>query len=102
MATSAMHTTTLASLNELLSSTARTSPLLWRLGTEHGEGRAYANLGNSYDNLGQHERAVEFHSKRLAIAFEVGGRAGENLLILGASILPFKSSQLLKCNWTNS
>merc|ERR1712166_795314 len=33
---SALHTAALASLNELLSSTARTSPLHWRLGTEQG------------------------------------------------------------------
>jgi tetratricopeptide (TPR) repeat protein len=48
-----------------------------RSGDRAGEGRAYCNLGIAYDCLGQSERAVELHSKGLAIALEVGDRAGE-------------------------
>ena len=48
-----------------------------RRGDRAGEGRAYCNLGCAYKSLGQFERAVEFHSKHLAIALEVGNRAGE-------------------------
>ena len=40
-------------------------------------GRAYRNLGWAYYSLGQFNRAAEFHSKHLAIALEVGDRAGE-------------------------
>ena len=64
MATSALHTAILASLNELLSSTASASPSLWKLGTEQGiEGRAYNNLATAYYSLCQFERAAEFRSK---------------------------------------
>merc|ERR1740115_627868 len=50
-----------------------------RRGDRAGEGRAYCTLGNAYHDLGQFERAVEFHSKDLAIALEVGDRAGEGM-----------------------
>jgi tetratricopeptide (TPR) repeat protein len=48
-----------------------------RRGDRAGEGRAYLSLGNAYYKLGQFGRAVEFHSKDLAIALEVGDKAGE-------------------------
>merc|ERR1712166_1213966 len=50
-----------------------------RRGDRAGEGMAYCNLGIAYQRLGQFERAVEFHSKDLAIALEVGDRAGEGV-----------------------
>jgi tetratricopeptide (TPR) repeat protein len=34
-------------------------------------------LGNSFDSLGQFEKAVEYHQKHFAIAKEVGDRAGQ-------------------------
>ena len=37
----------------------------------------YSALGNAYDSLGRHREAVEMHGKCLAIAQEVGDRAGE-------------------------
>ena len=41
------------------------------------EGRAYGNLGNAYRNLGDFQRAIEYHEKDLSIAKDVGDRAGE-------------------------
>ena len=38
---------------------------------------AYGNLGNDYQRLGNFQKAVEYHEKRLKIAKEVGDRAGE-------------------------
>ena len=40
---------------------------------KHGNG----NLGNAFKSLGQFQEAIEYHEKRLAIAKEVGNRAGE-------------------------
>ena len=37
----------------------------------------YGNLGNAYYSLGQFHKAIEYHSKHLAIAIKVGDRAGE-------------------------
>ena len=36
--------------------------------THTGEGRAVGNLGNAYTALGQFDKAVEFHLRRLKIA----------------------------------
>ena len=41
------------------------------------EGRAYGNLGNAFDSLGQYSKAAEFHSKALNMYREFGNRAGE-------------------------
>ena len=41
------------------------------------EGRAYCNLGNAYDSLGDFQRAIEYHEKDLSIAKDVGDWAGE-------------------------
>ncbi len=38
---------------------------------------AHANLGNAYGLLGDFSKAIEYHTQRLAIAMEVGDRAGE-------------------------
>jgi len=41
------------------------------------QGRAYVNLGNAYQSLGEYRRAIEMHEKHLAIALETGDRGGE-------------------------
>ena len=46
-------------------------------GDRANEGRTYGNLGNAYDSLGQFDKAVEYHQKRLHNAREVGNRRGE-------------------------
>jgi tetratricopeptide (TPR) repeat protein len=42
-----------------------------------GKARALGNLGIAYDSLGQYERAIDFYEQHLAIAREIGDRAGE-------------------------
>ena len=37
----------------------------------------YSTLGNAYQKLGSFSKAIEYHTQRLAIAKEVGDRAGE-------------------------
>ena len=46
-------------------------------GDRASEGRAYGNLGNAYESLGQFKEAIEYHKKSLSVAKEVGDRAGE-------------------------
>ena len=41
------------------------------------EGTAYANLGIAYQSQGDLNKAIEYHTQHLAIAMEVGDRAGE-------------------------
>ena len=47
------------------------------VGDRAGEGRAYGNLGNAYNNLTDYQRVIEYHEKDLKIAKHVGNRAGE-------------------------
>jgi len=47
------------------------------VGDRAGEGRAYGNLGNSYQSQGAFSKAIEHHTQCLAIAKKVGDRAGE-------------------------
>ena len=47
------------------------------MGDKAGEGRAYGNLGNAYDSLGDFHKAIEYHECDLQIAKEVGDKAGE-------------------------
>ena len=47
------------------------------LGDRAGEGKAYGNLGNVYDSLGDFQKAIEYHKRHLKISKEVGDRAGE-------------------------
>ena len=42
-----------------------------------GEGRAYANLGDAYIQLGDFQQAIECYTKSLNIAKEQGNRAAE-------------------------
>ena len=48
-----------------------------RAGDRAGEGIAYGSLGNALDDLGQHDKAIEFHTKDLNISRGIGDRAGE-------------------------
>ena len=43
----------------------------------HTHGKAYGNLGNAYDSQGDSNKAIEYHTLDLAIAKEVGDRAGQ-------------------------
>ena len=47
------------------------------IGVRGGEGAAYGNLGNDYDSLGDHRKAIEYHEKHFKIAIEIGNRGGE-------------------------
>ena len=47
------------------------------IGDRAGEGRAYGNLGNAYQSLGDYRKAIEHHEIGLKIAKEIGDRAGE-------------------------
>ena len=47
------------------------------VGDRAGEGRSYANLGNTYYRLGEFKKAIECYERHLKIAKEVGDRAGE-------------------------
>ena len=42
-----------------------------------GEGKAYGNLGNSFQLLGDYQKSIQYHEKHLKIAIEIGGRDGE-------------------------
>ena len=46
-------------------------------GNRVGEGRAYANLGDAYIQLGDFQRAIDCYKQSLNIAKEQGNRAGE-------------------------
>ncbi|XP_074635275.1 uncharacterized protein LOC141893773 [Acropora palmata] len=48
-----------------------------QIGDRAGEGRAYGNLGNAYQSLGDYQKAIEYHEKDLKIAKQIGDRAGE-------------------------
>ena len=41
-------------------------------GDKAGEGRAYTNIGNALDSLGQFKEALEYHKKKLEIARQTG------------------------------
>jgi len=67
------------------------------LGDRAGEGRAYGNLGNAYQSLGDFKQAVEYHNQHLSIAEELGHRAGGgraygNLAIAYQSLGDFKQA----------
>ena len=49
------------------------------LGDRAGEGRTYCNLGIAYHNLGNLEKAIEFHSLHLTIAKDLSDKAGEGI-----------------------
>ena len=38
--------------------------------------KAYGNLGNTYQSLGDYQKAIEYHEKVLKIAKEVADRGG--------------------------
>ena len=47
------------------------------MGDRVGERRAYCNLGNAFRNLGEFQKAIEYHERHLKISKEVGDRVGE-------------------------
>ena len=47
------------------------------MGDRAGEGKAYCNLGIAFLNLGDSQKAIEYHERNLKISKEVGDRAGE-------------------------
>ena len=42
-----------------------------------GEGRAYGNLRNAYQSLGDYGKVIEYHKRDLIIAIEISDRGGE-------------------------
>src|SRR5262249_49752960 len=48
-----------------------------RLKWRGAEGRAFCNLGNAHNSLGESRRDIEFYERTLAIAREPGDRRGE-------------------------
>ena len=49
------------------------------MGDRAGEGKAYCNLGNAYNSLGDFQKAIEYHERHLKISKKVGDRAGEGI-----------------------
>ena len=47
------------------------------IGDRSVEGAAYGNLGSAYRSLGDYQKGIEYHEKRLKIAQEIGDRSGE-------------------------
>jgi len=41
------------------------------------QGKAYRNLGNAYDSLGDFKKAIHYHERHLEILKELGDRSGE-------------------------
>jgi hypothetical protein len=65
------------SLNHIqFCATPRQHLIAKEVGGRAGEGRAYANLGISYQSMGAFSKAIEYHTQCLAIAKEVGDQAG--------------------------
>ena len=52
---------------------------LKEVGDREGEGKAYGNLGNPYDSLGDFQKAIEYHERGLKISTEVRDRAREKI-----------------------
>ncbi len=44
---------------------------------KRAESKGYTDLGNAYDDLGDHEKAIEYYEKCLNIDIEIGDRSGE-------------------------
>ena len=44
------------------------------IGDRGGEGGTYGSLGIAYQSLGDYQKAIEYHEKRLKIAIEIGDR----------------------------
>jgi len=43
----------------------------------HAAGNAYCGLGNAHYSMGDFSQAIEYYTQHMAIAREVGDRAGE-------------------------
>ena len=48
-----------------------------QLGDKGGEGRAYGNIGNAHNRLGNYQEALTYHQKYLDIALQLGDKGGE-------------------------
>jgi tetratricopeptide (TPR) repeat protein len=48
-----------------------------RLGRKDAQGMALGNLGLAYNNLGEYQRAIDYHEQSLAVKREIGDRRGE-------------------------
>ena len=57
------------------------------IGDRCGEGRAYGNLGKSYQSLGDYQKAIGYHDKRLKIGIEIGDRARKIIIIAYCDIV---------------
>ena len=55
----------------------RRSPSAWLIGQRRAEGNSLGNLGIAYRNLGQVEKAIDYHQQALAISQEIGDRRAE-------------------------
>ena len=47
------------------------------MGDKDEEERAYGSLGFAYHNLGNFQKAIQYHERHLQIAKDVGDKAGE-------------------------
>ena len=47
------------------------------MGDISGDGKAYCNLGNAYDSLGDFKKAIDYHERDLKITKKVGDISGE-------------------------
>ena len=67
-----------------------------------GEGRTYGNLGNAYESLGNYQKAIEYHEKRLKIAKTLDDRVGKGRAYGNLGITPNKTSIMFFVCCTNS
>ncbi len=64
-----------------------------RLGDRQGEGATLGNLGNAYNQLGELERAIDYHQQRLAVAQKIGDRRGEGTALAGLGLAHYLLGQ---------
>ena len=58
-----------------------------KIGDIAGESRCYGNLGNTYNSLGDYQKAIEYHNQSLEIAKRIGDIADESMCCLNLSII---------------
>ena len=51
------------------------------LGDRAWESRVLGSLGNSFSDIGQNDKAIEFHTKSLTISRELGDRPWESVVL---------------------
>jgi Flp pilus assembly protein TadD len=57
------------------------------MGNHSGEGAILNNIGAVYDDLGQKDKALDFHGQAFAIFQEVGDRWSESTLLSNIGVL---------------